>query len=138
MNKYPSNPEKPTFRTLFIYQESLELFFAVHRKSLHLPAHERYELGSQIRRAADSVNSNIVEGYGRKRYRHEYLKFLTYSHASAMEVTVHLEKIAILYPDLKEQMEELVERYNLLGIRIHHFIRYVETQWRSEPRDDTA
>lgn len=26
-----------------------------------------YELGSQLRRSADSINSNIVEGYGRKR-----------------------------------------------------------------------
>jgi len=32
-------------------------------------------LGSQIRRSADSVVSNIVEGYGRRMYKAEYVRF---------------------------------------------------------------
>lgn len=49
---------------LDIYTISLALFYEIHPASLLLPKHELYELGSQIRRSADSVNSNIVEGYG--------------------------------------------------------------------------
>jgi four helix bundle protein len=57
------------YTDLEIYQTSMSLFFTVHPASLLLPKYELYELGSQIRRSADSVVSNIVEGYGRKRYK---------------------------------------------------------------------
>lgn len=57
------------YTDLDVYKVSLELFFIVHPTSLKLPKYEMYELGSQLRRSADSVVTNIVEGYGRKRYK---------------------------------------------------------------------
>lgn len=51
-----------SYENLDIYKISFELFVETHRKSLILPKFELYELGSQVRRSADSVNSNIVEG----------------------------------------------------------------------------
>lgn len=36
---------------------------------------------------------NILEGYGRKRYKMEYIKFLTYSIASNDETIDHLENL---------------------------------------------
>ncbi|MCX6171922.1 MAG: four helix bundle protein [Flavobacterium sp.] len=48
--------------------------------SLLLPKYELYELGSQLRRSSDSIVTNIVEGYGRKRYKSDFIKFLVYSH----------------------------------------------------------
>jgi len=41
-----------------------------------LPKFEMYEEGSQIRRSAKSVAANIVEGYGRRRYKQEFIRFL--------------------------------------------------------------
>jgi four helix bundle protein len=32
--------------------------------------------GSQIRRSGKSIRSNIVEGYGRRRYKMDYIRFL--------------------------------------------------------------
>mgnify|MGYP000140218792 CR=1 FL=1 len=78
---------------LDIYKISLVLFYKIHKASLQLPKYELYELGSQIRRSADSVNSNIVEGYGRKRYKADFIKFLVYSHSSCLETKAHLLKI---------------------------------------------
>ena len=52
-------------KDLEIYNDALNLFFETHKTSLKLPKYELYELGSQIRRSADSMVSNIVEGYGR-------------------------------------------------------------------------
>ena len=68
-----------SYHQLKIFQKSLDLFFRIHRLSLTLPKIELYELGSQIRRSSDSVNTNIVKGYGRKRYKSDFLKFLVYA-----------------------------------------------------------
>ncbi|GAJ24691.1 unnamed protein product, partial [marine sediment metagenome] len=48
---------------------------------------------SQIRRSSKSVKSNIVEGFGRRRYKQEFIKFLTYSLASCDETTAHLDTL---------------------------------------------
>ena len=78
-----------SYKDLDIYTISLSLFYKTHVLSLKLPNYERYELGSQIRRSADSVVSNIVEGYGRKQYKADFIRFLTYSHASNLETLCH-------------------------------------------------
>ena len=75
-----------SYQQLEIYPKSLELFYQTHELSLTLPKYELYELGSQIRRSADAVNSNIVEGYGRKRYKADFIKFLVYSHSTKLKI----------------------------------------------------
>jgi four helix bundle protein len=57
------------YKDLEIYNLSLSLFYKTHAVSLKLPKYELYELRSQIRRSSDSVVTNIIEGYGRKRYQ---------------------------------------------------------------------
>lgn len=118
-----------TYNELDIYKISFHLFIKVHPFSLKLPKHELYELGSQIRRAADSINSNIVEGYGRNRYKLDFIKFLVYLHASNDEIINHLRKIELLYPELAREATELKE-YDNLGGKINKFIKYVEKHWK--------
>jgi four helix bundle protein len=67
---------------LIAWQRADDLFIKIHVTSLKFPAHERYELGSQIRRAAYSVVANIVEGFGR-RTRRDRLHFLHNASASS-------------------------------------------------------
>jgi len=83
-----------SYKDLEVYRELFDLFVEFHKFSLKLPKNETYEQGSQIRRSADSVNSNIVEGYGRKDYKKDFVRFLTYSHASNLETINHLRKIS--------------------------------------------
>ena len=86
-----------------------------------LPKFEMYEEGSQIRRFSKSIRSNIVEGYGRRRYVNEYIRFLTFSIASNDETIDHLETLfetgslnnKTLYDDLHEQIEILCKKLNL-------------------------
>ena len=51
-----------TFRDLDAWNVAMDLVIAVYELALELPSIERYELSSQIRRAATSVPSNIAEG----------------------------------------------------------------------------
>ncbi len=120
-----------TYKDLDVYQEAFDLFVRVHPFSLKLPKHELYELGSQLRRASDSVISNIVEGYGRRSYKSDFVKFLIYAHASNLEVINHLEKIAMLYPEFKNDAKELCDRYDALGAKLFKFIEYVKNNWKT-------
>jgi four helix bundle protein len=93
-----------SYKDLDVFKVSLELFYIVHSVSLKLPKHELFELGSQIRRSSDSVVTNIVEGYGRRRYKADFIKFLVYSHASCLETINHIEKLSNLYSSCFRQM----------------------------------
>ena len=84
-----------SYKDLDVYKLGLDLFFIVHPSSLKLPKYVLYELGSQIRRSSHSVVSNVVEGYGRRRYKADFIEFLVYPHSSCLETIAHLEKIAI-------------------------------------------
>lgn len=119
------------YSDLDIYKISLDLFFKVHPASLKLPKYEMYELGSQIRRSSDSIVSNIVEGYGRKRYKAEFIRFLVFSHSSCLETKNHLYKISILYNGAIENINELISNYDILGAKIFNFIIYVEKNWKT-------
>jgi four helix bundle protein len=72
--------------SLVAWQRADDLFIRLHQLSLKaFPAYERFELGSQTRRAAFSVAANIVEGFAHSPGRTR-LKFLKISHASLAEV----------------------------------------------------
>lgn len=119
-----------SYKDLQIYNDAFGLFLQVHLLSLRLPGYEKYELGSQLRRSADGVISNIVEGYGRKRYKPDFIRFLTYAHASNLETINHIEKIISLYKDLSTEFSQALVSYDKLGARLFKFIEYVEKNWR--------
>jgi four helix bundle protein len=71
---------------LIAWQRADDLFIRVHQLAAsRLPASERYELGSQLRRAAYSVPANIVEGFARRSFK-ERAHFLNIAEASLAEV----------------------------------------------------
>jgi four helix bundle protein len=114
-----------TYKDLDIYNLALQLFLEVHPVSLKLPRYELYELGSQLRRASDSVVTNIVEGYGRRKYKADYVRFLIFSHSSCLETINHLNKLATLYPDFKTNFNIFEAEYEKLGGKIYNYIRYI-------------
>lgn len=116
-----------SYRELEIWNMAHELAVEIHKITLgKLPKFELYEEGSQIRRSSKSISSNIVEGYGRRRYKNEFIKFLTYAHASCDETIDHLEFLHQT-GSLADQslFDELFKRYNLLGGKINKFISAV-------------
>jgi four helix bundle protein len=118
-----------SYRDLDIYQMACQLAIEIHHMSLTLPKHELYEQGSQIRRSSKSIKDNIVEGYGRKKYKNDFIRFLVYAQASCDEATSQLSMINELYFS-EEPLTKLIEDYNILGKKINKFIQYVEGNWK--------
>ncbi len=119
-----------SYKDLEIYQIAYKLALEVHKISLTLPKYELYEQGSQVRKSSKSVKDTIVEGYGRKRYKDDFIKFLTYSQGSCDETISHLNMIGdIHFPE--NPLTDLINEYDILGRKINKFIQYVEDNWKS-------
>ena len=73
------------FENLKVWQLSLELTDEVDVLAHTFPKHELYSLSSQIRRAANSVSLNIVEG-STGLTNAEFKRFLVIANRSALEV----------------------------------------------------
>jgi len=117
-----------SYKKLEVWQKANELVVEIHHMTLqNLPKFELFEIGSQIRRSIKSTKSTIVEGYGRRRYKQDYIRFLTYSLASCDETADHLDtlyetdslKDKNLYNHLKEKLQ-------VLGKQLNKFIQSVE------------
>ena len=123
-----------SYRDLDIYKESKRLAIEVHKISLALPKHEMYEEGSQIRRSSKSITSMIVEGYGRGRYKADFIKYLVYSQSECDETIVHLDFLFETGSlNDKAKFDELSEGYDSLSKRINKFTQWVEENWNEFP-----
>ena len=123
-----------SYKKFEIWERAIEISVAIHKMTLtEFPKFEMYEEGSQIRRSSKSTRSNIVEGYGRRRYVMEYIRFLTFSIASNDESLDHLETLfetgslqnKLLYEDLHEKLE-------ILGKKLNLFIQAIERNFHQQ------
>jgi four helix bundle protein len=112
-----------SYKNLEVWKITRDLVLDIHHLTLKkLPAFEMYEEVGQIRRSIKSVKSNLVEGYGRRRYKQEFIRFLIYSLASCDETIDHLETLwetrslrdESLFQDLHKRLELLGKKLNLL------------------------
>ena len=74
---------------LIVWQRSHELVLMIYQITKVFPQEELYGLTSQIRRAAVSIPSNIVEGRARG-FSKEYKRFLLMARGSLEEVKYQL------------------------------------------------
>jgi len=116
-----------SYRDLEIFKESKRLAVEIHSLSLGLPSFEKFEEGSQIRRSSKAVTIAIVEGFGRRRYKADYIKHLIYAQSECDETILHLDFLF----ETKSLREESIylrfnEQYDLLSRRINTFTQWVE------------
>ncbi|WP_317617968.1 four helix bundle protein [Mucilaginibacter lappiensis] len=103
---------KHNFKSLKIWQRSMDLTDLTYEFCKGLPIDERFNLIDQLNRCSCSIPSNIAEGSG-KRTKVHFAEFLTTSLSSTFEVETQLlicERRAYGSEDkLKECLELVIE-----------------------------
>ncbi len=107
----------------------MDLAVAVHGLSRELPTSERFELGSQMRRAAASVPANIAEGHGR-RSRRDCARFIGIARGSLMELRTHVQ-LAVRLDYLPRSRAETVLT---LADEVGRMLSALQRALRSQPR----
>lgn len=92
------------FKRLIVWQKSFRLFIDCHKFCRKLPPEEKYELGSQLRRATFSVPANIAEGSSKATNAHKKI-YLENALGSSYEIETAILGIIELYPGFKEESE---------------------------------
>ena len=107
-----------TFEDLDVYKMAREFRKKMYKLTKELPEEEKYNLISQIRKAAVSLTNNIAEGHGRFHYQ-ENIQFLRQSRGSLEEL---IDDINVCIDEryaegsrlnsLKEEGYELLKKIN--------------------------
>ncbi|MEO0530132.1 MAG: four helix bundle protein [Planctomycetota bacterium] len=88
-----------------------ELALATYRRTQAFPSDERFGMPSQMRRAAVSAASNIVEGCARSSEK-DYVRFLDMAFGSCKEVSYQISsasRLGFLQVTEAKQLGELAE-----------------------------
>ena len=119
------------YEDLEIWKIADELVIKIHEMTIkELPKFELFETGSQIRRSIKSVKSNIVEGFGRRCYKRDFIHFLIIALASNDETLDHLNTLyncksltnIVMYLELKQKLIHLGKKLNkfISSVRNNH------------------
>jgi four helix bundle protein len=97
------------YKELIVWQKADELAYQVYLTTKKFPKDEIYGLISQLRRAALSVPTNIVEGYSRKGSK-EFSRFIYLSLGSLAETEYLLyfsKRIGYLNDSQHQELEKI-------------------------------
>jgi four helix bundle protein len=116
-----------SYKNLEIWKLSNEVVLEIHSMTLRLPKFEQFEEGSQIRRSNKTTKATIVEGYGRRRYKADYIKFLIY----ALSSIDHLENLYHTKSLTDDGVyHSILEKLTTLGKKLNLFIQAIEkAEW---------
>ncbi|MCK8827028.1 four helix bundle protein [Natroniella acetigena] len=78
-----------TVEDLKVFKKSHSLVVELYKTTTDFPKEEKYGLVSQIRRAASSINANLMEG-SHRRTMGEYKQFIGIARGSIGELKYHI------------------------------------------------
>ena len=120
------------YEGLQVFQLAKALAVEVHKMTIQeLPKFEMLEQGSQIRRSSKSVVANLVEGFGRRLYKADFLKFITYAIASCDETKAHLDILFETDSLAGARHCKLKHDYEVLGAKLYSFRESVSVQHKT-------
>ncbi|MFZ5845631.1 MAG: four helix bundle protein [Patescibacteria group bacterium] len=114
------------YKKLIVWQKADELVVAIYHLTQLFPRSEIFALTSQIRRAAISVATNIVEGYARNS-KSEFRRFIVISLGSLAEVKYLLSIAYRLRYMTEKKYHEIMELAEITGQLLWKFYRSLMT-----------
>jgi four helix bundle protein len=126
-SKAPPQPVPQVFRTfedLEVYRLAREFRKAMYAVTRRLPVHEKFELASQIRRAAVSLTNNIAEGHGRYHFL-DQIKFLLLACGSLLELIDDLNVCSDEKYLLPEEVAKLKAQATAVHKLVNGYIRHL-------------
>jgi four helix bundle protein len=112
---------KKSYHKLFVWQSAHRFLLMVYKMTEIFPKTEMYGLTSQLRRAALSVPTNIVEGHSKKT-RPDFLRYLDIAKASLTETEYLLEVSFALGYLSKDDYLSLESSRRETGYLLYQFI----------------
>ena len=126
-------------RKLRVFHDAHALTLAIYSHTKNFPKEEWYGIRQQVRRAATSVPTNIVEGSARWGTR-DYCKFLTVALGSACEVSYLLQLSRDLrlldtegYRGLSAQSGSVVRQLQRLVTEVEVLVKQEQSTHRCRP-----
>jgi four helix bundle protein len=118
------NTKSQSFRDVIVWQKAHAFALSLSRVTAGFPHSERYGLVSQLRRAAVSIPSNIVEGF-RKRTKADKARFYNTAQGSADECLYQLIPTQDLgYAETRKLQEDAEEVSRILQGYINGLERF--------------
>ena len=106
---------------LNVYKNALTLSEKGWDIYMSLPKSLRFDMGSQLLRAVDSIGANIAEGYGRYHYK-DKIKFYYNARGSLWESKHWLYLLHKRDLITKEMFEDCMNLVNFTGYQLNKFI----------------
>jgi four helix bundle protein len=123
-----------SYKNLEVWKIAREISIDIHRMTLTLPQFELFEEAHQIRKSSKSIRATIVEGYGRRFYKADFIRFIIYALASNDETIDHLET---LYEteSLKDKKiyDHLHAKLETLGRKLNNFLQSIQQSHNTSP-----
>ena len=124
-----------TFEDLDVYKTACEFRKAIYAVNRPLPDFQKYDLGSQIRRAAVSLTNNMAEGHGRFHYP-DQIRFFLHSRGSLEELVDDLNVCLDEKYLPSDEVAKLKEQGREVLILINAYLRYLRSRSTSVRETD--
>jgi four helix bundle protein len=112
-------------KDLRIYQIASRLRQEVYQETSHVQHNWKNDDVKQIKRAAASVAANIAEGYSRKYYNKDLIRFLSIALGSSDECQNHIIALFENGYISKEKTDYFKKNFKDLSIRILNFRNFI-------------
>ena len=121
-----------SFQDLDVYQSLYKAMVTVLTKVIpQLPKEEKYDLVDQLRRSCKAPPALIAEGYAKKNYQKDWLKYLNDAIGECNEMIVHLSCCRDVYDKHVDSIlcQELIKIYDICGKQLFR----LGQSWQKRP-----
>lgn len=112
---------------LEVYQLSMDVSDEIWNLVCGWKSFEKFSIGTQFVKAADSISANISEGFGRYFYN-ENKQFCYYSRGSLLETKTWLTKSFRRKLITEETYNKLIEKLDINHIKLNAYIKSIKKQ----------